>query len=477
MKKWVYAIMMLFIFSLFIPCLAGDEEDKYKTWVEKEVKLLLMADEINEFKALQTDEEKDKYIELFWAQRDPTPGTKENEFKEEWYKRLVYVEENFKSGPRRGVRSDMGRVYMLLGPPAQMKSEAGGMRAQSAGGSQLEAPPQIWVYQRMPKLGLTEPFRVTFRQYQYGYDLDNQTEQRIHRAMEQFPKVVQFNADLNELPAYKFKFDASSFEGQLISDFMASGQTAEQIPIQWSPHFSQAANQSSYIYFAVLVDTKKAGLKNDDELTFFGRLEGAQGNTEEFLNPVKPKKQKGDQIVVGFGVPANPDKYTLYLGVRDNDKTKYSLLKAPVEVPNFWTGDLVLSTIILSAKVEQVKKQKDKEHEEYNPYVFGQLKAEPRLDNAFKSSENLNVFFQIYNAKQIEGEVSLQVEYFIEAPEGTYRLNAQEIKQKVEAGQSISGGTEVPLGPLKPAEYTFKIKIIDKNATKIIEAKTSFIVK
>lgn len=371
----------------------------------------------------------------------------------------------------------MGRVYMLLGPPAQTKAEAGGMREESAGGTQLEAPPQIWVYQAMPELGLTDPFRVIFRQYQWGYDLDNQTEQRILRAMEQFPKVVIFNPDLKEMPAYKFKLDASSFEGQLISDFMASGQTADQIPIQWLPHFSQAANQSTYIYFAVVVDTKKAGLKKDGELTFFGRLIGEQGNTEDFLNPIKLEKQKGDQIVLGFGVPVVPDKYTLYLGVRNNDQTKYSLLKSPVEVPNFWTGDLTLSTIILSAKVESVKKQKDEEESEYNPYVLGQLKAEPRWDRTFKSSENLNVLFQIYNAEQIDGEVSLQVEYFIEAPEGTYRLNAQDIKQKLEAGKSISGGTEVPLAPLKPAEYSFKIKVIDRNATKIIEAKVPFIVK
>jgi len=478
MKKWVYAIIMLFILSTVIPCQAGEtDEDKYKTWVEKEVNWLLSAEEEKEFKALQTDEERDKYIELFWAKRDPTPGTQENEFKVEWYKRFAYVEETFKSGPQRGVKSDMGRVYMLLGPPAQTKAEAGGMREESAGGTQLEAPPQIWVYQAMPELGLIDPFRVTFRQYQWGYDLDNQTDQRILRAMEQFPKVVQFNPDLKEMPAYRFKLDASSFEGQLINDFIASGQSAEQIPIQLSPHFSQAINQSTYIYFAVVVDTKKAGLKNDAQLTFFGRLEGEQGHNEEFINLVEPEKQKGDQIVVGFGVPVVPDTYTLYLGVRNSDKTKYSLMKEPLEVPNFWTGDLALSTIILSAKVEQVKKQKDVEPEEYNPYHFGQLKAEPRLDNSFKSSENLNVLFQIYNAKQIDSEVSLQVEYFIEAPEGTYRLNAQEIKQTVEAGKSISGGTEVPLAPLKPAEYTFKIKVIDKNATKIIEAKVPFTVK
>ncbi|MBN1224137.1 MAG: GWxTD domain-containing protein [Candidatus Aminicenantes bacterium] len=478
MKKWIYPVVFLFFFCLIVPVQAFDEEkeEEYKSWVDKDVKLLLSADEEKEFKALETDEEKDEFIVLFWAKRDPSPGTKENEFKEEWYKRIEYVEKNFTSGPRKGMSSDMGRVYMLLGPPAQTKGEAGGMKTESQGGSQLEVPPQNWVYQAMPELGLNEPFRVTFRQYQWGYELDQQTPQTILRAMEVFPKVIQFQADLKEMPSFRFKLDEASFEGKLISDFMTSGEALEQIPIEWSPHFSQAANESTYIYFTFLLDSKSAGLKKDEEITFFGKLESADGQDEEFLKTVRLEKGKADQSLVGFGIPAFSDNYTLFLGVRNQNKEKYSLVKAPLEVPNFWSGGLAISTIILSVDVEQIK-QKGKEDQEYNPYVLGQLKATPHLDNVFKSSDNMNVLFQVYNAKQVEGEVSLQIDYFIEAPEGTYRLNSQEIKQKVQENQAISGGTEVPLSPLKPAEYTFKIKIIDKNATKMIEAKAPFIVK
>ena len=47
------------------------------------------------FKALQTDEEREHFIEQFWLRRDPTPGTPENEFKEEHYRRIAYANERF----------------------------------------------------------------------------------------------------------------------------------------------------------------------------------------------------------------------------------------------------------------------------------------------------------------------------------------------------------------------------------------------
>lgn len=478
MRKNEYLLAIVLALSLVQSAQTQDKEKDraYKNWLEKEVKLLLSSDEVNEFKSMKTDEEKNAFIELFWAKRDPTPGTPENEFKIEWYKRLEYVEKNFTYGPRKGISSDMGRVYMLLGPPAQTKGEIGGKREEPLGGSQLEAPLQHWVYQPMPELGLNEPFRVTFRQYQWGYELDQQTPQTILRAMEMFPKVVQFNADLKEIPKYRFKLDEKSFEGKTLSHFITSGETIEQIPLRWVAHFTQAGNESTYVYFSILVDAKKAGLKKEEELTFFGKLKSEKGQDEEFLRSIKLEKAKEDPIPVGFGVPALADKYTLYLGVRNEDQTKCTLLKSPLVVPDFWRGELTISTIIFSANVEPVK-PKGKENKDYDPYVFGQFRAVPHFDNVFKSRDNLSVLFQIYNAKPVDGEVSLAIEYFIEAPEGTYRLNGQEIKQKVKEGQTISGGTEVPLSPLKPGEYNFKIKIIDKNATKFYEAKAPFIVK
>ncbi len=71
-----------------------------------------------EFKALKKapPEKKLKLFKEFWAKRDPTPGTPENEAMEEHYRRVQYANENFK-GFQEGWKTDMGMVYIILGPP------------------------------------------------------------------------------------------------------------------------------------------------------------------------------------------------------------------------------------------------------------------------------------------------------------------------------------------------------------------------
>ncbi len=70
------------------------------------------------FLQLRNDRDRDAFIRTFWKQRDPTPGTPENEYQEELAKRFQYVNEFFgRTTSREGWRTDMGRYYMILGPP------------------------------------------------------------------------------------------------------------------------------------------------------------------------------------------------------------------------------------------------------------------------------------------------------------------------------------------------------------------------
>lgn len=71
------------------------------------------------FLQLANNRDRDVFIETFWKQRDPTPGTPENEYKDEILKRFQYVNQFFgRATTREGWRIDMGRFYMVLGPPA-----------------------------------------------------------------------------------------------------------------------------------------------------------------------------------------------------------------------------------------------------------------------------------------------------------------------------------------------------------------------
>jgi hypothetical protein len=61
----------------------------YSKWLDEEVRWIISDEERTAFKRLQTDDEKQAFIEQFWLRRDPTPDTEENEFKEDHYARIA----------------------------------------------------------------------------------------------------------------------------------------------------------------------------------------------------------------------------------------------------------------------------------------------------------------------------------------------------------------------------------------------------
>lgn len=91
----------------------------YRTWLNKDVVYIISNEERDAFLQLTTDDERNKFIERFWAIRNPTPGSPDNPYKTEHYRRLEYASQYFGSHHGDGWQTDMGRVYITLGAPQQ----------------------------------------------------------------------------------------------------------------------------------------------------------------------------------------------------------------------------------------------------------------------------------------------------------------------------------------------------------------------
>ena len=100
-------------------------ETPYRKWLNEDVAYIITDEERAAFKRLQTDEEREQFIEQFWLRRDPTPDTVENEFKEEHYRRIAYANEHYASGIP-GWKTDRGRIYITFGPPDEIESHPSG---------------------------------------------------------------------------------------------------------------------------------------------------------------------------------------------------------------------------------------------------------------------------------------------------------------------------------------------------------------
>jgi GWxTD domain-containing protein len=76
-----------------------------------------------------------EFIQEFWAKRDPNPDTEVNEAKQEFDRRIEYINKRFHEG-RKGINTDRGRIYLYLGPPEKTEEDF-----LMKGGQRL-----LWVY-------------------------------------------------------------------------------------------------------------------------------------------------------------------------------------------------------------------------------------------------------------------------------------------------------------------------------------------
>lgn len=89
----------------------GDE------WAEGPVRFLMTPEEKHSFERLSGPVSRSEFVTTFWKARDPKPETTENEFRDEFEKRVKFADSRFTQGETRGSLTDRGMVFILLGPP------------------------------------------------------------------------------------------------------------------------------------------------------------------------------------------------------------------------------------------------------------------------------------------------------------------------------------------------------------------------
>ena len=170
MKEKTIFLTFLFVtlFSGFSLQAAAIEEKtllspEYEKWLNEEVPYLITPAEKEVFLKLENDKERDLFIDEFWKQRDPTPGTSRNEAKEEHYQRIKFANETFGGlSPMEGWRTDRGKYYIMLGSPHHVEKY-----------HTIDTfPIELWYYHGDPNLDQPTVFRLLFFRRDGGGDYE-----------------------------------------------------------------------------------------------------------------------------------------------------------------------------------------------------------------------------------------------------------------------------------------------------------------
>jgi GWxTD domain-containing protein len=86
----------------------------------RQLRYVAQQSDIDQIEAASTPVERQSRFEAFWKTLDPSPSTMRNEAFEEYYTRIEHANANYRSYTE-GWLTDMGMVYIILGPPAAVE--------------------------------------------------------------------------------------------------------------------------------------------------------------------------------------------------------------------------------------------------------------------------------------------------------------------------------------------------------------------
>jgi hypothetical protein len=206
------------------------------------------------------------------------------------------------------------------------------------------------------------------------------------------------------------------------------------------------------------------------------------------------------RIQRGIGVPSGSYDLYVVLHERANDPSqgrgvvptpagKTSVLKQPLDVPNYAGGEFSTSSVILAERVDQLTAPIPPEQQSEHPYAFGQTEIVLSPDRKFKKSQELIVLLQIYNPSlSAEKKFNLEANYTFYKQDGgaEKRFNSTEPQTfspdtmgpgfDPSGNSSIQAGQGVPLQSFPDGNYRLEIKITDKLSNKVLTQNVNFTV-
>lgn len=149
MKRAV-AIIVFFVYCFIAPSLSMALPEKSNSWEKwlAEVGLIMTSAEKAVFKNLSTEEDKKRFKELFWRARNPNPGSPQNEYMMEYYRRRNYAQRSL-----GGADSDRGRIYIILGEPTEKHNLSGNEKIFDC---------ELWIYEGLRRPGLPPFIHLIF---------------------------------------------------------------------------------------------------------------------------------------------------------------------------------------------------------------------------------------------------------------------------------------------------------------------------
>jgi GWxTD domain-containing protein len=483
----------------------------------KLVRYIMLEEEKDVFLQLTTDRDREAFVETFWKQRDPTPGTPQNEYREEHLERVKYANTILgRSAPRDGWMTDQGRYHIILGPPNSIE------RFDNAFGIY---PVQVWYYFGDASRGLPTYFALVF--WKRGgtgewklYDpvSDGPSRLLIHRegiapedyeswydkirelaptladvAISNIPGEIPYNyqpsprnimllADIQELPKKdvnpNYATHFLNYKGMVTSEYMTNYIECEaQVDMIRDPltdldfiHYSIVPKQISIDFYEPRDQyfcnfTINTSLRVEDNIIF--------QYTREFpfyFDPDDIDKVRGNGLSIEDSFPSIPGRYRLIILLQNSIGKEFSVHEQDVFIPDR-TGLPRMSEPLVGYQL------RDYEATLHIPYKVLDKKLIVDPKSTFGSGDDISLFFTAANINQSiweNAEIKMEISGMrpVDPVKKSYtiRMKDQPFRSLLLLTHSIPGEE------LAPDYYEVKLTLLGSGKETLDERKANFVI-
>lgn len=493
-----------------------DLPPQYQEWL-KLVSYIIQPIERDVFLKLTSDRDRDIFIDTFWKQRDPTPGTPENEYKEEHVKRFTYANKFYGRGTtREGWRTDMGRIYIILGPPSSIE------RFEATG---WVVPCQAWSFNGDPAKDLPPHFVLLF--FQRGgigeyklyspvsdgpaallmdkRDIDPYDYEELYDRIRNLAPTLA-DISISIVPGeYNFDYTPSTRNAVILANIFESPK--RDVNPSYATHFLDYKGIVSTEYMTNFVESESNIALIVDPATGIPFVHFSMVPKSMSIDYYEPKDQyycnfrldvslrEGEDIIFQYNrdfpiyfqepdvarfqangisiedsFPAVPGKHRLIILLQNSVGKEFSIYEQDIVIPED-TGLPKLNGPFLGYKLENYGAQL------HIPYKVQDRKLVVDPINTFGLGENLFVLLNVINCPRelwSAGEVKARIK-------GMRNVDPAERSFVMRLGDNafnrvISLAHSVPLSELVPDYYELWVSLVDGDGRTLDEARANFVV-
>jgi len=496
-------------------------DSQYKQWLNEDVIYIISPEERNAFLQLDTNEEREQFIEQFWLRRSSNPDLPDNDFKEEHYRRIAYANEHFASGIP-GWKTDRGRLYIMWGPADEVESHPSGgtydRPMEEGGGSTTTYPWETWRWRYLEGIGenVIIEFVDPSGSGEYHITMDpSEKDALLHvpgaglsllesmgmasktdrftrsdgtnlptalggtpASMDEFNRLELY-AKIQKPPEVKFKDLEAIVTARIVRD---------QLKFTWRTDFMKVTNDTVLVPITVQVSNGQLNFQAKDgihsaTMNVFGRVSTLTGRVvQTFEDPVSKdfpdslfQQSLKLQSIYQKAVPLRPGLYRLDIVIKDVQSGNVGVINTRLAVPRYADEKLDASSLILADQLEHVPAKQIGTGQ----FVLGSTKVRPRLDSNFATSDRMGIYLQVYNLKADDKTHKSSATFQFTVKKGAeqilqFKETSEEMKQ---TGDQVTIERWLPLASLAPGKYSIEINATDGIANQSISKTAEFTVK